>query len=111
MGAKKRLVYADALIDHFEWLQSQVSTERAIELKDHIQRIKDAPTVDAVEVVRCKDCKHWHEETGWCDHHSNFIDEKCEACHPWESNDWKMFNENDFCSDGERKDNVKRNEN
>ena len=40
-----------------------------------------------------------------------FIDEKCEACHPWESNDWKMFNENDFCSDGERKDNVKRNEN
>jgi len=22
--------------------------------------IERAPTVDAVEVVRCKDCKHWH---------------------------------------------------
>lgn len=28
------------------------------------QAIKEAPTVDAVEVVRCKDCKHgvWDEE-------------------------------------------------
>ena len=30
------------------------------------QAIKDAPTVDAVEVVRCKDCKHyvWDEFDG-----------------------------------------------
>lgn len=26
--------------------------------------IADAPTVDAVEVVRCKDCKHWSELNG-----------------------------------------------
>ena len=55
--------------------------------------------------VRCKDCKHWHEETGWCDHHSWFIEEDGEPCHPWESNNWKMTNEDDFCSYGERKDN------
>ena len=70
--------------------------------------IDNAPTVDAVEVVRCKDCKHWHEETGWCDQHSWFIEEDGEPCHPWESNNWKMLNEDDFCSYGERKDNERK---
>ena len=31
---------------------------------------EEAPTIDAVPVVRCKDCKHWAvDETGtpWCD--------------------------------------------
>lgn len=33
------------------------------------QAIADAPAVDAVEVVRCKSCKHWqkrYETTGLC---------------------------------------------
>ena len=77
-------------------------------LKAAVNSILDnAPGADAVEVVRCKDCKHWHEETGWCNHHSHFIGDKGEACHPWESNDWKMLNHDDFCSYGERKDNGK----
>ena len=59
-----------------------------------------------VEVVRCKDCKHWHEETGWCNHHSHFVGSDGEACHPWESNNWKMLDADDFCSCGERKDNA-----
>ena len=58
---------------------------------------------DVVPVVRRKDCKHWHEETGWCYHHSHFIGSEGEACHPWESNDWKMLNDDDFCSYGERR--------
>ena len=53
------------------------------------------------DVVHCKDCEHWHEETGWCNHHSHFIDLEGGACHPWESNNWKMLNEDDFCSYGE----------
>ena len=64
--------------------------------------LDNTPKVDAVEVVRCKDCKHWHEETGWCKHHSHFIDSEGGFCHPWESNDWKMLNADDFCSCGER---------
>ena len=56
-----------------------------------------------VIVVRCKDCKHYHKKTGWCKIHSHFIDYDGEACHPWENNDWKMFKDDDFCSDGERK--------
>lgn len=58
-----------------------------------------------VEVVRCKDCKHWDKETGWCTEHSSFIDERGVFCHPWESANWKMFEDNDFCSYGERKEN------
>lgn len=54
----------------------------------------DAPTVDAVEVVRCKDCKYYQKvyggvplgEVGHC------------ICHSIETvPDW-------YCADGERKD-------
>ena len=51
-----------------------------------------APTVDAVEVVRCKGCKRWKYDArrmaGLCKRHINYTAE------------W------DFCSYGERKDNV-----
>lgn len=45
--------------------------------------VDDAPTIDAVEVVRCKDC-HWYKEP-YCDMHNG-----------------EKFNDNDFCSYGER---------
>ena len=34
-----------------------------------IDAVKEAPTIDAVEVVRCKDCKHMYRRKGlrWCD--------------------------------------------
>ena len=66
------------------------------------------PAADVVEVVRCKDCKHWHEEEGWCDKHSHFIKYGTygeEFCHPWESASWKMFDADYWCADGERRDN------
>lgn len=28
--------------------------------------IDGMPTADVVEVVRCKDCKHWHSNTEFC---------------------------------------------
>lgn len=65
--------------------------------------ICDAPTVDAVEVVRCKDCKNWHSDVDWCDCHSTFINAKGEKCQPWESSEWRMFSADDYCSYGERK--------
>lgn len=30
-------------------------------------KTRTAPTIDAVEVVRCKDCKYWHSNTEFCD--------------------------------------------
>lgn len=61
-----------------------------------------SPTVDAVPVVRCRNCKHWNEETGWCDIHSHFQGSDGEFCHPWESIDWKTFPADYFCADGKR---------
>ena len=61
--------------------------------------------LENVPVVHCKECKNWHKDTCWCDKHSHFIDSDGEFCHPWESSNWKMFDENDFCSDGERREN------
>ena len=47
-----------------------------------VSDIKSAPTVDAVPVVRCKDCKYF--KTWLCQNEDNY-------------DDW-------FCADGERKD-------
>jgi hypothetical protein len=48
------------------------------------------------EVVRCKDCRRWDKETGFCIEHSHFFSHG--LC-------WNMFDGDDFCSYGERKEN------
>ena len=55
--------------------------------------LREAPTVDAVEVVRCKDCKFgdWDSEP-----HDAMV------CMRTKDGFWRS--ENDFCSFGERKD-------
>ena len=53
----------------------------------------DAPLVDAVKVVRCKDCKHCDPESYHCDHHMG-------TAAPLKRKP------DDFCSYGERKTNV-----
>lgn len=59
---------------------------------------------DVVEVVRCRDCKHWHESTGYCEKHSYFIGADGMSCSPAESPTWTPWDEDDFCSDGQRKE-------
>lgn len=66
--------------------------------------VKEIPTIDAVLVVRCRECKHYHADTGWCDQLSYFQTSDGEPCSPAESMDWKMFQENDYCSMGQRKE-------
>lgn len=61
---------------------------------DAANLLLNATTVDTVEVVRCKDCIRWDSETGWCDKHSRFYHGGL---------DWAMFNDDDFCSCGERR--------
>lgn len=55
----------------------------------------EAPTIDAVPVVRCKDCK-WHDK-------GENESESWNMCmyRPWS---YKQVEDTDFCSDGERKD-------
>lgn len=70
------------------WIEPQYSDPINV-LTEVRDRIKALPTVDAVPVVRCKDCKH-HEVfkngvNGWCNGHG------CPADVTY------------FCADGERR--------
>ena len=55
---------------------------------------------DVVEVVRCKDCKHYDD--GECVYHSE--PKKMRQYERWEV----YVSENDYCSYGERKQNEQR---
>ena len=69
-----RLIDADAII-------KEANADGAYGYVDAWQ-IADAPTIDAVEVVRCKDCKYF--KTRLCENKDNY--------------------DNWFCADGERKE-------
>ena len=53
-----RLIDADALTEDI--LKSFAKSDRA---RDMVKHIQFAPTIDAVPVVRCKDCKSFKEYT------------------------------------------------
>ena len=96
MANEKRLIDADLLRSHFlgyvrtpphfhygDWQNMCINGSEIDEV------IETAPTVDAVEVVRCKDCKHW--TMGYCNHFAYYDYEP-------------TTNEDDFCSYGERRE-------
>lgn len=99
--AEKRLIDADKLIDFIDVGHLRHPGELCYSEVDVANLLLHAPTVDAVEVVRCKDCKHYHavitnEKTGelgdWgiCDQ-------------PWRNEDYDV-NETDYCSSAEPKE-------
>jgi len=61
---------------------------------------------DIVEVVRCRDCKHYNSNGLWCNILSTFIDDDGNPCDSDESLNWRMFDDDDFCSYGERKEDT-----
>ena len=88
MENKKRLIDANALI-------KEANSDGAYGYVD-AKQIADAPTVDAVELVRCKDCNHykpqkksahWENRTNYC---NRIVTIKVQ---PY-----------DFCSYGERRE-------
>lgn len=56
--------------------------------------INNAPTIDAVPVVRCKDCKHSFERS----------ERKPFGCYLHGKNGITLHDGDDFCSYGERKE-------
>lgn len=83
---KKRLIDANALI-------KEANEDGAYGYVDAFQ-IANAPTVDAVEVVRCQECKHYF--SGAC--------LKIYSDGNVSQDAWQERNEDDFCSYGERKE-------
>ena len=76
------------------------SVGRARGIMDAVDLINKLPTVDAVEVVRCKGCKFGEPSI-------NAIGEPSIACNNIHIGfyGW-LLSEDDFCSYGERKDNA-----
>ena len=54
----EKLIYVDQMIKD---LNAMKRLYDAIALSGMIKALKEAPAVDAVEVVRCRDCKHFTE--------------------------------------------------
>ena len=92
MANEQRLVDANVFIRD---LTAMKSVYDAIALDGMIKALKEAPTVDAVEVVRCKDCKHRYNGK--------------DCTHPlFLSYSWgaiRKVKDDDFCSYGERRTN------
>lgn len=88
MATEKRLIDANALM--------AVIKAEECDCEVFPWAITTAPTVDAVEVVRCKDCKHWRG-----DHPEWFQEPGCGSCV-----ECLMDTKEDFyCAYGERKNN------
>ena len=91
-----RMIDADAMMRAYqEVLCNHVSCiECSFFMDDKYCRfetiLSEAPTVDAVPVVRCKDCKYWQ------DNNDGYPHEECRWGHG------ETPDANDFCSYGER---------
>lgn len=94
MANDKRLISYDVLMKHLDSCIKEgkgLVKSLCVAIKCFVEQM---PAVDAVEVVRCRDCKHLvltaEGEHNPCD---------C-VCDYWMSDG---LNDNDFCSYGERK--------
>ena len=81
-----RLIDADALEPYYRLMQNNETGIKMMALPDGI--VDQQPTVDAVHVIRCKDCKYWG-----ADGYRNGC--KYATC---------IMMENDYCSMAERKE-------
>ena len=89
-----RLIDGDALKELYEMGDELKDYEKVLSVPIPViqQNIKDMPTIDAVPVVRCKDCKY------------RSYDYDCVGNHLCEKRGNRYYCEdNDFCSYGERR--------
>lgn len=93
MANEVRLIDANALLEAAQHIEQVIDnhpygTRTIYETVVTADDIENAPTVDAVEVVRCRDCKRYESENGYCRY-------------------YRMTKfEGGFCDRGERKDNA-----
>ena len=77
------------LIDVDAFLEKMKRTSRYFDVKFDIEEM---PTIDAVPVVRCKDCIRRYDT------------DECPMCFLSEGKYYEYTNENGFCDRGERKE-------
>ena len=86
-----RLIDADEAVINFGFEWDDIPPTR----EEFVYFIKKHPTINAVTVVRCRECKHCDPENYHCDH-------------PMGTAAPLRRKPGDFCSYGERKDGDKR---
>ena len=96
MENEKRLIDANALMDvirqhEYRLATKQGSIDYGMFTLGIQQAVDEQPTVDAVEVVRCRECKHCDPENHHCDH-------------PMSTSAPLSRKPDDFCSYGEPKE-------
>ena len=95
-GKNMRLIDADALKDNL--LVKGINSVWDL--------LKNTPTVDAVPVIRCKDCKYWlpHSQFGFDEDNDEYYD-YCELLVPDDDYYAITRQAEDFCSKAERGNN------
>ena len=91
-----RTIDVDEAIINFGFERDDIPPTR----EEFVRFLKKQPTVDAVEVVRCKDCKYYCQDKingVICRHPELDFDIEC-------YDHWINTNPDDFCSYGERKE-------
>jgi hypothetical protein len=101
MANEKRLISADMakemIANHANEFSDVLNRrEKALLIGGGTSCIDKCPTVDAVEVVRCKDCKHYKPQSKSA--HWQSTTHYCCRCAV------VKVNPDDFCSYGERKE-------
>ena len=104
-----RYIDADALLSQIQdssgetWAKDVLGMynwAHSVQIKDNFVRlIKDAPTADVVEVVRCKDCKH--NVANWQHDELDIEDYTDIVCDYFMTDGMEA---NDYCSYGERRE-------
>ena len=91
-----RLIDADAIIDFIDMDSTWDPLETCFSERDVVDMLESAPTVDAVEIVRCRDCKHYRPQKK-----SAHWENRANYCNRIVTIKTRPY---DFCSYGERKD-------
>ena len=89
MANKKRLIYVEDAKEALTGWETDPTDEEIEYTLDNL------PTVDAVEVVRCKDCKHYNASVNSCFNRQWDMESATEV---------PFVCEDDFCSYGERRE-------
>ena len=97
-----RLIDSDSLKDYIDCGHLRPPTELCFSELDVCNMIDKRPTIDAVEVVRCRDCIHWfpHTQCGFDEDNDEYHD-YCGLLIP--DDDYYAYTRkpDDYCSYGE----------
>lgn len=103
VSSKKRLIDANKLIDFIDVGHLRHPGELCYSEVDVANILLHAPTVDAVEVVRCRECKHHRDKN---EQERKYLAEDILICTSPDATEdcWNAVWPDHFCSYGERKE-------